>query len=228
MFIDPLYIILVLPMVVLSMIAQMKVQSTYKKYSRVMSRMGFTAEAAVRGILDQNGLYHVQITRCSGDLTDHYDPRNNTIALSDTVYGSSSVAAIGVAAHEAGHAIQHAKEYLPIKIRTAIVPVAQFGSQLCMPLVLIGLLLEFAPLAYAGILLFAATTVFQLVTLPTELDASRRAIVSLSDGNYLTDDEIKGTKKVLTAAACTYLAALFVSLASLLRLVLIVNGRRRD
>lgn len=228
MFIDPLYIILVMPMLIISMIAQASVQSTYKKYSRMASRSALTAESAVRLILDKNGLYNVSITRVRGNLTDHFDPRTNTIALSDSVYGNTSVAAIGVAAHEAGHAIQHATGYIPIKLRTAIVPVAQLGSKLCMPLLIIGLLMAFEPLAYAGIILFAATTVFELVTLPTEFNASRRAIAAISESAYLNDEEIKGAKKVLAAAASTYLASLFVSLASLLRLLLIVNGRRRD
>jgi Zn-dependent membrane protease YugP len=214
-------------MVILTMIAQGNVTATYNKYSKVMSHRGLTAEQAVRQILAANGLHNVAITRVAGNLTDHYDPRTNSIALSDTVYGSRSVAAIGVAAHEAGHAIQHAVGYFPIKVRTAIVPITQFGSKLSTPLLILGLLLGFYPLAYAGILLFALTTVFQLVTLPTEYNASRRALEAL-EGGYLDEDELKGTKKVLSAAASTYLAALFVSLASLLRLILIVNGRRRD
>lgn len=227
MYFDWTYLVLVLPMLILTMIAQANITSTYNKYSKVMSRRGLTAEAAVRQILAANGLQNVAITRVAGNLTDHYDPRTNSIALSDTVYGSRSIAAIGVAAHEAGHAIQHAVGYFPIKIRTAIVPITQFGSKLSTPLLILGLLLGFYPLAYAGILLFGVTTVFQLVTLPTEYNASRRALEALA-GGYLDEDERKGTKKVLSAAASTYLAALFVSLASLLRLILIVNGRRRD
>ena len=227
MYFDWTYVVLVLPMVILTMIAQGNVTATYNKYSKVMSRRGLTAEQAVRQILVANGLHNVAITRVAGNLTDHYDPRTNSIALSDTVYGSRSIAAIGVAAHEAGHAIQHAVGYLPIRIRTAIVPITQFGSKLSTPLLILGLLLGFYPLAYAGILLFALTTVFQLVTLPTEYNASRRALEAL-EGGYLDEDELKGPKKVLSAAASTYLAALFVSLASLLRLILIVNGRRRD
>lgn len=227
MYFDWTYVVLVLPMVILTMIAQGNVTATYNKYSKVISRRGLTAEQAVRQILAANGLHNVAITRVAGNLTDHYDPRTNSIALSDTVYGSRSIAAIGVAAHEAGHAIQHAVGYLPIKIRTVIVPITQFGSKLSTPLLILGLLLGFYPLAYAGILLFALTTVFQLVTLPTEYNASRRALEAL-EGGYLDEDELKGTKKVLSAAASTYLAALFVSLASLLRLILIVNGRRRD
>ncbi|MBE6621552.1 MAG: zinc metallopeptidase [Ruminococcaceae bacterium] len=227
MYFDWTYLVLVLPMLIITMIAQGKVTSTYNKYSKVISRRGWTAEQAVRQILAANGLHDVTITRVAGNLTDHYDPRTNSIALSDTVYGSRSIAAIGVAAHEAGHAIQHAVGYFPIKVRTAIVPLTQFGSRLSTPLLILGLLLGFYPLAYSGILLFGVTTVFQLVTLPTEYNASRRALEAL-EGGYLDEDELKGTKKVLSAAASTYLAALFVSLASLLRLILIVNGRRRD
>ncbi len=228
MYFDWTYLVIVLPMVILSMIAQANVTSTYNKYSKVWSRRGLTAEQAVRQILSANGLHDVGITRCAGNLTDHYDPRTNTIALSDTVFGSTSVAAIGVAAHEAGHAIQHAENYAPVKLRTAIVPITNFGAKLSMPLVILGLLLGFVELAYAGILLFGLVVIFQLVTLPTEFDASRRAVKALGNG-YLDEEELKGTKKVLSAAAMTYLAALFVSLASLLRLVLIVsgNGRRR-
>lgn len=229
MYIDPLYIILVLPMVILAMIAGARVKSTYNKYGKVPTRCGMTAERAVRMILDANGLHHITITRVRGDLTDHYDPQNGTIALSETVYGSTSVAAIGVAAHEAGHAIQHAEAYGPMALRRAMVPVTRFGSGLAIPLFFIGLLFEFSPIVYAGIILFALTTVFELVTLPVELDASRRAMAILGNNAYLGDEELKGVKKVLTAAAMTYLASLLVSLASLLRLVLLAGGRsRRD
>ncbi len=229
MFFDWTYLVIVMPMVLIAMWAQIKVQSTYKKYSTVYSRAGMTAEVAVRKILDSNGLFDVGITRVPGELTDHYDPRSNTIALSDSVYGSASVAAIGVAAHEAGHAIQHAVGYGPIKLRTAMVPVTNIGSRLSMPLVILGLIFGYYPIAYAGIILFGLTTVFQLVTLPTEFDASRRAVKALGGYGYMNDEELKGTKKVLSAAAMTYLAALFVSLASLLRLLIIVGGgRRRD
>lgn len=229
MYIDPLYIILVLPMVILAMIAGARVKSTYNKYGKIPTRCGMTAERAVRMILDGNGLHHITITRVRGDLTDHYDPQNGTIALSETVYGSTSVAAIGVAAHEAGHAIQHAEAYGPMALRRAMVPVTRFGSGFAIPLFFIGLLFEFSPIVYAGIILFALTTVFELVTLPVELDASRRAMAILGNNAYLGDDELKGVKKVLTAAAMTYLASLLVSLASLLRLVLLAGGRsRRD
>ncbi len=229
MWIDWPYIVLVVPMLIISLWAQIKVKTTYQKYSTVYSRSGMTAEVAVRKILDSNGLFNVGITRVPGELTDHYDPRTNTIALSDSVYGSTSVAAIGVAAHEAGHAIQHAVGYGPIKLRSAMVPVTNIGSRLAMPLFIIGLLLAYQPLAYAGIILFSLTVVFQLVTLPTEFDASRRAVKALGGYGYLDDTELKGTKRVLSAAAMTYLAALFVALASLLRLLIIVGGgRRRD
>ncbi len=227
--IDWPYIVLVVPMLIVSLWAQIKVKTTYQKYSTVHSRSGMTAEVAVRKILDSNGLFHVGITRVPGELTDHFDPRTNTIALSDSVYGSTSVAAIGVAAHEAGHAIQHAVGYGPIKLRTALVPVTNIGSHLSMPLFIIGILMANEYLAYAGIILFSLTVVFQLVTLPTEFNASRRAVKALGGYGYMNDDELKGTKKVLSAAAMTYLAALFVALASLLRLLLIVSGgRRRD
>lgn len=229
MWIDWPYIVLVVPMLIVSLWAQIKVKTTYQKYSTVHSRSGMTAEVAVRKILDSNGLFNVGITRVPGELTDHYDPRTNTIALSDSVYGSTSVAAIGVAAHEAGHAIQHAVGYGPIKLRTALVPVTNIGSHLSMPLFIIGILLANEYLAYAGIILFSLTVVFQLVTLPTEFNASRRAVNALGGYGYMNDEELKGTKKVLSAAAMTYLAALFVALASLLRLLLIVGGgRRRD
>ncbi len=227
MFFDWTYVVIVMPMLLVSIIAQINVKSTYSKYSKVFSKKGYTAEQAVRMILDKNGLYNVEITRVSGNLTDHYNPKTNKIALSDSVYGSSSVAAIGVAAHEAGHAIQHAKEYLPIKVRSAIVPITQIGSQLSTPLILLGLILELYQLAYLGIILFGLVVVFQLVTLPTEFDASKRAIAILSDG-FFYEDEIKGAKKVLISAALTYLAALFVAIASLLRLILIVSGNGRN
>ncbi len=227
MFFDWTYVVIVMPMLIISLFAQAKVQSTYTKYSKVFNRKGYTAEQAARMILDKNGLQNVGIGRVAGNLTDHYNPKTNTISLSDTVYGSTSVAAIGVAAHEAGHAIQHAEDYTPIKIRTAIVPITQIGSQLSMPLVLLGILFGMYPLAYIGIILFGTVVLFQLVTLPSEFNASRRALAALSDG-YLADDEVKGAKKVLSAAAMTYVAALFVALANLLRLLIIVSGGRNN
>ena len=216
MYFDWTYVVFVLPMVILSLIAQVKVKSTYTKYSRILSRRGLTAEQAARMILDRNGLRNVPVGRISGDLTDHFDPRTNSISLSDSVYGSTSVAAIGVAAHESGHAVQYAEGYAPLKFRNAIVPVTQFGAKLSTPLVIL------------GIILFGAVVVFQLVTLPTEFNASRRALAVLEEGNYLDGEELRGAKKVLSAAAMTYVAALFMSLMSLLRLIVIVSGSKNS
>ena len=179
-------------------------------------------------ILDRNGLRNVPVGRISGELTDHFDPRTNSISLSDSVYGSTSVAAIGVAAHESGHAVQYAEGYAPLKFRNAIVPVTQFGAKLSTPLVILGLILSIYPLAYAGIILFGAVVVFQLVTLPTEVNASRRALAVLEEGNYLDGEELRGAKKVLSAAAMTYVAAMFTSLMSLLRLIVIVSGNKNS
>ena len=191
---------------------------------------GITGAEAARRVLDANGLYSVKIASVRGELTDHYNPKDNTIYLSESVYNNSSTAAIGVAAHEAGHAVQHAKEYIPIKIRTAIVPATNFASKLSIPLILIGLLFSSSSLillAYLGVACFSMSTIFQLITLPTEFDASRRAINAISSCGILSRDEIGDAKKVLTAAAMTYVAALAVSLMQLLRLVLIVSGNSR-
>ena len=223
MYFDWTYVVFVLPMVILSLIAQVKVKSTYTKYSRILSRRGLTAEQAARMILDRNGLRNVPVGRISGDLTDHFDPRTNSISLSDSVYGNTSVAA-----HESGHAVQYAEGYAPLKFRNAIVPVTQFGAKLSTPLVILGLILSIYPLAYAGIILFGAVVVFQLVTLPTEFNASRRALAVLEEGNYLDGEELRGAKKVLSAAAMTYVAALFMSLMSLLRLIVIVSGSKNS
>ncbi len=226
---DIYYIILVIPAMVLAMWAQSKVKSTFKKYSSVRTGVSMTGYEAARRILDANGLRQVQIQRVAGHLSDHYDPRSNIIRLSDSVYGESTVAAIGVAAHEAGHAIQYAKDYAPIKIRAAIIPVSQLGSTLAFPMIILGLLLPmFEVLIPFGVLLFASVTVFQLVTLPVEFDASKRAVLALETGGAVTDEEIGGVKKVLNAAALTYVAALAVSIANLLRILLIVAGRRGD
>ncbi|HCU32712.1 MAG TPA: peptidase, partial [Ruminococcaceae bacterium] len=179
-------------------------------------------------ILDSNGLYHVRIERVSGNLTDHYDPKAEVIRLSDSVYGSASVAAVGVASHEAGHAVQHATGYLPIKIRSAIIPVTQIGSQLSIPLILLGFLFQLKPLVFVGILFYATAALFQLVTLPVEFNASSRAMKVLEQSEMLAGDELAGAGKVLRAAAMTYVAALLTALAQLLRLILIFGGRRRD
>ncbi len=227
MYFDWTYLVIVLPAVILSMWASANVNSTFKKYAKVMSRSGYTANDVVRNILNAYGLNHIRIEHIKGDLTDHYDPKANVIRLSDTVDGSTSAAAIGVAAHEAGHAVQHATGYGPIKLRMAIIPICNIGSNLAMPLVLIGLLLSIYPLCYLGIMAFALATVFQLVTLPVEFNASSRALAILENAR-MPEEDIKAAKKVLTAAALTYVAALAVSLANLLRLIIIVNGRNRD
>lgn len=227
MYFDWTYLVIVLPAVILSMWASANVNSTFKKYAKVMSRSGYTANDVVRNILNAYGLNHIRIEHIKGDLTDHYDPKANVIRLSDTVDGSTSAAAIGVAAHEAGHAVQHATGYGPIKLRMAIIPICNIGSNLAMPLILLGLLFSIYPLCYLGIMAFALATVFQLVTLPVEFNASRRAINSLESQNILVGNEVDSAKKVLSAAAMTYVAALAVSLANLLRLFMLVNRNSR-
>ena len=227
MYFDWTYVVIVLPCVIFAMWASANVNSTYKKYAKVMSKSGYTSNDVVRNILDAYGLHNVRIEHIKGDLTDHYDPKANVIRLSDTVDGSKSVAAIGVAAHEAGHAVQHATGYGPIKLRMAIIPVCNIGSTLAMPLIILGLLLSFYPLCYLGIIAFSLAAFFQLVTLPVEFNASRRAIAILENAQ-MPEEDVKASKKVLTAAALTYVAALAVSLANLLRFIFIVNGRRKD
>lgn len=234
LFYDYYYIVLVLPFVILSLIASARVNGTYDKYSQVLSVRGITGREAAERILRTNGLYRIRIERISGRLTDHYDPGAGVIRLSGDVYDGTSVAAIGVAAHEAGHAVQKAEGYVPLKIRSAIIPVTRIGSRIALPLILLGLIFSaagryFIWIAYAGVIAFSLSALFQLVTLPTEFDASRRAMNCLSSYGILTGDELKGSRKVLTAAAMTYVAALAVSLAQLLRLFLIVfsNGRKK-
>ena len=221
------YIVLVLPMVIFSMVASARVNSSFKKYSQVLSARRITGAQAAFEILRYYGITNVQIERVSGNLTDHYDPRTNVIRLSDKVYNSTSVAAIGVACHEAGHAAQYAQGYSPIKIRNTILPVANLGSKLGIPLAFLGLALSFEPLALAGVIFFSFAVLFQLVTLPVEFNASKRAIEVIGEVDLLNEEEKKGAKSVLTAAAMTYVAALAVSIANLLRLVLSMN-RRRD
>ena len=231
-YIDWSYIILVMPFVILSMLASAKVNSSFKKYSEVYSRRGLTAAEAARKVLQDNGVLGVNIERVRGHLTDHFDPKSNTIRLSENVYDSTSVASIGVACHEAGHAVQHAVGYLPVKIRTAIVPITNIGSKLSIPLVLLGIILssfgsQYSIIAYIGVALFALCVIFQLVTLPTEFNASRRALRAITDGGILYEDEAKGAKKVLSAAAMTYVAALAVTVMQLLRLFLLVAGSQQ-
>lgn len=225
-YIDSWYIILVVPAIILSLIASAGVNSTFQKYSKVASRAGLTGAESARRVLAANGVYGVTIERVSGNLTDHFDPKTNTIRLSESVYDANTVAAVGVAAHEAGHAVQYATGYAPIKIRSAIIPITNIGSNLAMPLVLIGLLLSSPMLANLGILAFSFSTLFQLVTLPVEFNASSRAIQTL-ENTGADENEVNGSKKVLRAAAMTYVAALAVSLANLLRLFLMVNRNNR-
>lgn len=223
--IDATYIFLVLPAVIFALWAQFNVKSTFSKYSKIASRSGMTGFDSARRILDANGLGDVRIAHVSGDLTDHYNPTDNTIYLSDSVYGSNSAAAIGVAAHEAGHAVQHATGYTPIKIRSAIIPITNIGSNLAMPLIILGIVLSFPTLAYIGVAAFGLSTLFQLVTLPVEFDASGRALKALEGS--LDGDDLASARKVLRAAALTYVAALAVSLVNLLRLLIMVAGNDR-
>lgn len=225
---DYYYLILVLPALLIAMWAQFKVQSTFNKYSKMRASRGYTAAEIARKLLDENELYNVSVERVSGNLTDHYDPKANVIRLSDSVYNSTSVAAIGVAAHETGHAIQYARKYAPIKLRSAIIPLSQIGSRLSIPLIILGLIFSFRPLVIGGIVLFALVALFQLITLPVEFNASRRALAFLENGDYLYGEELKGAKKTLTAAAMTYVAALVVALVQLLRLVLLFGRRNND
>ena len=222
-------ILIVLPAMLFAMFAQIKVNSTFERFSKVNTRSGMTAAQAARHMLDANGLHDVMITRTKGHLSDHYNPKDRTLYLSDSVHDARSAAAIGVACHEAGHALQHAKGYAPLHIRMSMVPVCNIGSGLAMPLFLIGLFFA-GDFGYVfmliGIALFSLATLFQLVTLPVEFNASRRALAGMEDCGILAQDEIGGAKKVLSAAAMTYVAALATSLLSLLRLILIANSRR--
>ncbi len=223
---DSTYILIIIGFA-LTLIAQFGVKSTYSKYAKVYSSRGYTAADVARQILDRNGLYKIRIERVAGDLTDHFDPKANVVRLSDSTYGSNSVAAIGVAAHECGHAVQHAVGYVPIKLRNAIVPVVNIGNTAALPLFFIGLILGMTGLALFGVLLFSLVLVFQLVTLPVEFNASRRALNILEQNNMLYDEELKGARKVLTAAAMTYVAAVASTALQILRLLTILN-RRRD
>ena len=222
---DPTWII-ILPALILTLWAQFKVNSTFNKYLEVRSRRGMTGADVARKILDLNGLRNVQVVHTPGNLTDHYDPRSNVVRLSDSVYGSSSVAAIGVAAHEVGHAVQHAVGYAPIKARNAIVPVVNVCSTLAVPLFIMGLVFgAFPVLMDIGIWLFAASVLFHIITLPVEINASRRAVATLDSNYILEGDEIKGAKRVLSAAAMTYIASAAMAVLQLLRLILVRNRR---
>lgn len=223
---DYYYLILVVPALLLAIWAQVQVKTTYRKYSRVPNSRGMTGAYAAQAVLNFYGITDVRIERVSGNLTDHYDPRSKVIRLSDGVYNSSTVAAIGIACHEAGHAAQHAENYAPIKIRNAIIPVCNIGSTIGIPLALIGWIFSFSILIYVGLGLYAAVFIFQVATLPVEFNASRRAIKVIDEMQLLRDDEIGGAKKVLAAAAMTYVASMMVSLANLLRLLLRFSNRR--
>lgn len=232
--IDIFYVILVIPAFLLALWAQVKVKGTYRKMSQVRNSRGLTGAQAASRVLYEHGITNVRIEHVSGTLTDHYDPRDNVIRLSDGVFDSPSVAAVGIACHEAGHAVQYAKGYAPIRARNAILPVCNIGSRWGIPLAIIGLVISANThsvlgdwLFWAGILLYALVALFQLVTLPVEFDASHRALRAIDSTGMLAGDEYKGAKKVLTAAAMTYVAALAVSLANLLRLILRNSNRRR-
>lgn len=220
--------LLVLPGLLLGLWAQYRVKSAFSEYSREYSRTGLCAEEVSRQLLSRSGNNGVTITGTTGSLTDHYDPASNTLRLSQEVYGNTSIAAIGVAAHECGHAMQQHDGYLPLKLRSAIVPVVNLGSNLYFPIFMAGILFSWEPLMQVGILCFALSLVFSLITLPVEFDASRRAIAMLESGGYLAQDELKGARKVLNAAAMTYVAAVVSSLLQLLRLMLIARSNRDD
>lgn len=225
---DPTYL-LVLIGVVISLWASGKVKTTYAKYSRVRSMSGMTGAQAAERILNSAGIYDVRIEHVAGNLTDHYDPRNRVLRLSDAVYGSASVAAIGVAAHECGHAVQDQKDYAPLRIRNSLVPVANFGTMAAWPIIIVGLIFGSSSfLINLGILLFSLGVLFQLVTLPVEFDASKRAVQMLGNLGILYGDEVGQTRKVLNAAAMTYVAAAAASILSLLRLLILFGGRDRD
>ena len=223
---DPTYILVVIGAVI-SMIASMNVRSAYDKFSRVYAGRGLTAERVAEMILHSAGIYDVRIERIRGSLTDHYSPKEKVLRLSEGVWGSSSVAAIGVAAHECGHAIQHREGYAPLKLRTASVPLANIGSMLSWPIILIGILLGALELARLGVVLFTVVVLFQLITLPVEFNASKRAIYVLDNVAMLTREELDGASRVLKAAALTYVAALFASILQLLRLIILTRGNKR-
>ena len=230
MYYDPTYF-LVLIGVILSLIASARVKGTFNKYSQMRNSRGMTGAQAAEQVLHGAGIYDVRIEHVAGNLTDHYDPRNKVLRLSDTVYGQTSVAAVGVAAHECGHAIQHAKGYGPLKFRNVLVPVANFGAKIAWPLILVGLLINSESswfIMQAGIIAFSLAVLFQIVTLPVEFNASNRAIRVIADSGIMYGEEIVAAKRVLSAAALTYVAAAASSILQLLRLVLLAGGRRRN
>lgn len=224
---DYYYLVLIVPAIIISLIAQMRVTSTFSKFSRVSNTRGLTGADVARRILDANGLTNVVIEHVRGNLTDHYDPRARVLRLSDSVFSSRSVAALGVAAHECGHAIQHAKGYSPLKIRNSVFPLVNISSSLAVPIIILGFIFNTPFLVDAGIILFSAVVFFQLVTLPVEFNASSRALAILEDSYFLEGSEIKSARKVLSAAALTYVASALVSVMQLLRLIILSNNRRR-
>lgn len=226
-FIDYWYIVLVLPVMIASLIIQGVMKSTYKKYAQVYVGTGITGAEMARRVLNENGVFDVSISVVDGELSDHYDPRSRVVKLSREVHDGRSVSALGVACHEAGHALQHSEKYFPLMARNTFVPVVNVCSGISWFVLLIGLFMGSELMINLGIILFSTAAIFQFITLPVEFNASRRAIRALRDSNHLSDEEIQGTKKVLTAAAMTYVAALAASLASLLRLILITRGNRR-
>ena len=225
---DIIYLILLVPVLLLSLYAQAQVSGNFSRYSKVTNRRGLTGAQAAANVLRAHGVTNVGIARCAGKLTDHYDPRDNTIYLSDGVYDAPTVAAVGVAAHEAGHAVQYAVGYAPVKLRGAIVKTTQFSSQASFLVLMLGLILYSQPILLLGIVLFGVVAFFQLVTLPVEFNASRRALETLEGEHILEDEEIAGARKVLRAAALTYVAALLSSLLQLLRYILIFLGRSNN
>lgn len=226
-YLDPTYILVIIGLMI-SMAASANVNGSFRKYSRIPAKRGIRAEQAAEMILRTAGIFDVSIEHIRGNLTDHYDPRSKTLRLSDTVYGSSSVSAIGVAAHECGHAIQHDTGYSPLKIRSILVPVVNFASTISMPMILLGLFLGYIGLAKIGVLLFSAVLIFQLVTLPVEFNASSRALHILAGSNILYEDEVGSARKVLRAAALTYVASVLATALQLFRLILLLNRRSND
>ena len=230
---DTTYLLLVLPCILISLWASANVKNTFNKYAKKFASRQITGAQAAQRVLQANNVSNIRIEKVSGHLTDHFDPRSNVIRLSDQVYDSASIAAIGVACHEAGHAVQHATQYAPIKLRSAVIPITNIGSKLAMPLILVGVLLSYLgnfsyTLVYIGIACFALTLLFELITLPVEFNASRRAINAIEEYGILNNEEIKGAKKTLTAAALTYIAAAAVTMAQLLRLILLFGNRSRS
>ncbi|MDO4542042.1 MAG: zinc metallopeptidase [Bacillota bacterium] len=224
---DPTFLILI-PAIILSAWAQMKVSGTFNRYSQVPATSSMTGAQVAQAILRNNNIHDVRIEPVSGNLTDHYDPRNKVLRLSESVYNKTSLAALGVAAHEVGHAIQHDEDYMPLRIRSALAPIAQFGSYGSWIILLVGIFLASTKLIEIGIILFVAVVAFQLITLPVEFNASSRALVQLETGGFLSAEEVKGSKKVLSAAAMTYVAAVIMAIAQLLRLIIISGILRRD